>query len=73
MMVGMKAGKQFSDEIRAAIDGAGESRYAISKATGIGQSALSKFMNRNGDLSMAVLDRLAKHLGLHVTTKRKGR
>jgi transcriptional regulator with XRE-family HTH domain len=63
--------KNFSDQIREAVDASGMSRYAICNATGISQATMSRFMHRQGGLSMASLDRLADLLGLAVVTKRR--
>jgi transcriptional regulator with XRE-family HTH domain len=63
----------FSDQIRAAVDAAGMSRYRICVEIGISQATMSRFMTGRGGLSMEVLDRLAELLGLHVTAKRRKR
>jgi transcriptional regulator with XRE-family HTH domain len=67
--------KSFSDQIRAAVDASGMSRYAICAAIRLPQSSMSRFMNGKGGISIDSLDRLAELLGLAVTTKpkRKGR
>ena len=70
--------KKLSDQIRAAIDGCGKTRYRIFVDTGIDQATLSRFMAGKGGLSIPVLDTLAEYLGLELTTgkqssKRKGR
>jgi transcriptional regulator with XRE-family HTH domain len=62
---------RFSDEIREAVDSCGQSRYAISKATGLSESMLSRFMAGDRGLSMKALDVLAAYLDLHVATKQK--
>lgn len=61
-----------SDQIRQLINDCGQTRYEISKATGIDQSVLSKFQRRPVGrrpvgLSMKSLDALGEHLGLVVT------
>jgi len=61
-----------SDEIRQAVDSCGQTRYAISKATGIGQDTLSRFMSGQRGLPMKTLDRLADYLGLHIATEKPG-
>jgi hypothetical protein len=58
----------FSDQLRRLIDESDESRNAISKATGIDAATLARFMAKQGGLSIAGLDRLAKHLGWVVTS-----
>jgi hypothetical protein len=56
-----------SDQIRRAVANCGQTRYAISKATGISESTLSRFMAGERGLPMKTLDRLADHLDLHIT------
>jgi transcriptional regulator with XRE-family HTH domain len=56
----------FTDQIRDAIRNCGLSRYAISKATGIDQSMLARFISGQHGLSPTSLDALAKFLGLKV-------
>lgn len=63
--------KLFSDQIRDSVDASGLSRYAICKAIGFNQGAMSRFMAGDGGLSMAVLDRLANLLGLDVVVRSK--
>jgi predicted XRE-type DNA-binding protein len=66
---------KLSDEIRRAVDASGLSRYRISKALGIAESTMSRFMAGSG-LSMAYLDALAQLLDLHLVAvkrpKKKG-
>jgi plasmid maintenance system antidote protein VapI len=62
--------KTLSDEIRAAVDSSGMSRYAIAKALGIAESTMSRFMSQKGGLSMEYIDRLATLLDLHIVTKK---
>ncbi len=61
-----------SDQIRAAVDASGLSRYAICKAIGLDQGALSRFMARKTGMGLESLDRLAGFLGLRVVAS-KGR
>jgi hypothetical protein len=56
-----------SDEIRQAVAGCGHTRYAISKATGIAESTLSRFIAGERGLPMKTLDKLADYLDLHIT------
>lgn len=68
------AGKKhfkFSDQIRKAVDGSGESRYAICKAIAIDQGQLSRFMAGKMGLSMVKLDALANYLGLDIVVRSK--
>ena len=60
-----------SDQVRAAVDASGLSRYRICKETGIGQAAMSRFMSGQGGLSMKALDRLADLLDLNITTGKR--
>jgi hypothetical protein len=56
--------------IQNAIRESGTSRYAISKATGIDQGSLCRFMQgRPGGLSFAAVDRVLDCLGLEVVIK----
>jgi transcriptional regulator with XRE-family HTH domain len=61
----------FSDQIRATVNAAEMSRYRICVKIGISQATMSRFMSRKGGLSMEVLDKLARLLGLSVTVKPK--
>jgi len=58
---------RFSDQIRGVVKTSGYSRYAICKATGIDQGAMSHFLAGHRGLSLDSLDALADFLGLHVT------
>ena len=58
--------RTFTDQIRQAVEECGTSRYAIWKATGLGQDCLCKFVGGAG-ISIAHLDVLADFLGLNVT------
>jgi hypothetical protein len=70
-----KKRQKVSDQIRAAIDAAGVTRYRISKDTGISESMLSRFMSGSRGLSMEALDTLGEYLDLEVVRRetRKGR
>jgi len=59
---------RFSDEIRAAIENCGMTRYRISKNTGIDAAALCRFVQGQVGLTLDSLDKLAECIGLHVTT-----
>lgn len=65
-----------SETLRKALERCGESRYAVSKATGIDESVLSRF-HHGQPLRGENLDRLADYLGLELRPKarrrRKGR
>ncbi|MDD4889886.1 MAG: helix-turn-helix transcriptional regulator [Phycisphaerae bacterium] len=55
-----------SDQIRKAIADSGLTRYAISKATGVGQDILSRFMTGKGGLTLDTLEKLAGPLGIKI-------
>ena len=63
---------KLSDQIRRAVDDCGQTRYRISKETGIDQSTLSRFMSGERGLPMNTLDKLADDLDLNITVG-KGR
>jgi hypothetical protein len=48
-------------------------RYAISKATGIAESTLSRFMAGKRGLPMKTLDRLADYLDLDIVARKRRR
>ena len=56
--------------IRRAILASGQSRYAIAKASGVSEAALSRFMSGERGLTTATLDRLADVLGLEIVARR---
>jgi predicted XRE-type DNA-binding protein len=58
-----------TEAIQNAIESSGVSRYAISKATGIDQSQLTKFMQGQGGLSLASVDTILNCLRLTVELK----
>lgn len=60
-----------SEQLRKAVEQAPVSRYAISKATGVDQAVLSKFVRgeRKG-LSMETVDALCDYLGLTLVPKK---
>ena len=62
----------FTDQIRAAMAECGETRYRISKNTGLPESQLCRFASGEG-LSMKNLDLVADYLNLEVVVRRGGR
>ena len=68
MMAAMRKNRQqkLSDQIRAAVDESGITRYRLSKDTGIDQGALSRFHHGTAGLSLSALDRLGEYLNLKV-------
>lgn len=64
--------RPLSEQLRDAIEKADASRYEISKATGVSQSTLSKFVLRQRPgLSFDAMDRIAEYLGLELVKKSK--
>ncbi len=66
-----------SETLRRALEGCGQTRYAVAKATGISEAVLSRFVHGQ-PLRGANLDKLADYLGLELRPKaskarRKGR
>lgn len=55
-----------TDELKRAIEASGFSRYEISKATGVSQAALSRFVHGERTITLETADRLAAFLGLHL-------
>ena len=65
--------ERISDQVRAAIERSGLSRYAIAQATGIDQAALSRFMARKAGLRLETIDQLGLLLGLEVRARKAPR
>lgn len=63
-----------SDQVRRAmnehVESGAESRYAIARATGISESALSRFASGERGLQLINLDKLVAHLGLYLQTSK---
>lgn len=55
-----------SDQVRAAVERCGLTRYRIAKETGIDQATLSKFLSGERGLSTTALDTLGELLDLEV-------
>lgn len=64
---------QLLEQIRKAIEDCGQSRYAISKATGIDQAVLSRLMNGQGAMGFDTLERLTDFLELEIIVRPKAR
>ena len=62
-----------SEQIRAAVDASGLSRYSICKTLGIDKGLMSRFMNGKGGLAMATLDAIADLLNLELTPRKGGK
>jgi ribosome-binding protein aMBF1 (putative translation factor) len=57
--------------MRKAMETSGQSRYRISKETGIAESVLSRFANGKAVLTVETAERLADHLGLEIVLRPK--
>ena len=64
--MGRKRSNLLGDQIRAAIDDSGMSRYVICKACGIDQAAMSRFMRGQVGLTLAHLEAIGELLGLRI-------
>lgn len=69
----MSKPKPFSEQLRAALKECGQTRYAVSKATGISQPTLSRFVNGERGLPLKTIDRLCEHLGLELVARRQSK
>lgn len=58
-----------TETLRAALEQCGATRYAVSKATGIPQSTLSRFVAEGRALRGDNIDKLAEHLGLELKAR----
>lgn len=56
--------------IRDAINSSGKSRHAISKATGINRSVLSRFIHGK-TLTTETIQRIADHLGYEIIVRKR--
>ena len=59
-----------TEQIQRVIEESGLSRYAIWKASGVSQAALSRFMSGKLGLKTSSLDRLADVLGMEIVVRR---
>ncbi|MDP6151785.1 MAG: helix-turn-helix transcriptional regulator [Phycisphaeraceae bacterium] len=62
-----------SDQVRQAIKQCGQTRYAISKQTGITEGALSRFMAGERDMTLRTLERIAPLIGVRLMVDRPRR
>jgi len=69
----MTARRTLTDEIRAAIDASGSSRYAICRKIDLDPAVMSRFMSGQRGLSLDTLDKLARLLDLHIATRKRSR
>ncbi len=58
-----------TDQLRRAVQDCGETRYSISKTTGIPASVLSRFVASGAGLRSENIDLLCAHLGLVLVKK----
>jgi plasmid maintenance system antidote protein VapI len=65
--------KSFSEQLREAVLRCGETRYRISKDTGITEAQLSRFVNGHADLSLPTIDKLTEYIGARLTLQRATR
>ena len=60
---------RMSQSVKRAIEECGLSRYAISKATGVFEGTLSRFMADKADMTLDTLDKLAGVIGVELVVK----
>ncbi len=58
-----------TDQLRKAVERCGQTRYAISKATGVPASVLSRFVASGRGLRSENIDRLCAYLQLELASK----
>ena len=61
------------DAIREAIDASEETRYRISKGSGVSQAQLSRLMSGEAGISVQTAERLADYLGITITIRQPRR
>ncbi|MEW6249650.1 MAG: helix-turn-helix transcriptional regulator [Planctomycetota bacterium] len=59
------------EKLRNAIETSGQSRYRISKQTGVAESVLSRFTSGETRLSIETAERLAEYLGHEIVLRPK--
>ncbi len=62
----MSSMKTVSEQLREAIEASGHSRYALTKATGVAASVLSRFVASGRGLRSHNIDALCAYLGLEL-------
>jgi transcriptional regulator with XRE-family HTH domain len=65
--------KSISEQVRRAILNCGTTRYALSKASGVSQGMLSRYVAGEREMTLRTLDRLAPFIGITVTFKKQPR
>ena len=58
-------------QVRQLIQSAEESRYSISKATGVSESSLSQFMAESKGLSHEAIEKVLAHLGYEIRIQKR--
>jgi transcriptional regulator with XRE-family HTH domain len=65
-----KKSESFTDQLRAAVEHSGKTRYRIAKETGVSQETLSRFANgKRTGMSMEAIDKLFQNLGLRISKR----
>lgn len=67
----MSSMSKILDELKHRIQASKKSRYALSKETGIEESALSRFMAGTRGLSIDSIETLAKALGFEIVMRKR--
>ena len=62
-----------TEQLRRAVEQSGESRYSISKATGVDKAVLSRFVASGRGVRSETFDALCEYLGLELRPKRQRR
>ncbi len=62
-----------TEQLRAAIESAGISRYELSKQTGVSEPSLSKFVLGHRGISNKAMDAVGEYLGLSITPRRSAK
>ena len=62
-----------TQSLRSALEHCGQTRYAVSKATGIPESTLSRFVAGGKPHRGENIDKLSNYLGLVLTPRRAGK
>ena len=70
MMAMKKKSLPLTEQLRQAVVNCGQTRYAISKATGVGADTLCRFVNGERFLSAEAIDALGEYLGLEIRKRR---
>jgi plasmid maintenance system antidote protein VapI len=63
-----KQQKRLTDQLRHIVENCGQTRYQVSKATGISEPTLARLVSGERFLSPDALDVLGKYFGLRIVT-----